>query len=558
MYRLFNEHNIRRVHEADGLWDFCTADGAYIGKMAVPSCWESVPALSAYRGKATYTKRMTLGGNVRLVFKGVSHTAKVYVNGDPVCEHYNAYTEFHTDLSLPHGEHEICIEVDNSYSGESALHVENDYYTYGGIIRPIIIEELSDAVINHVHFTPKREGKRWTARAVAEVESRSDKDVSYTLSLSIGGVVTDKTVHLDARKTVSVEFDLSFDQITSYTSDEPKLYPLSLVLYNGDTAVDDLIDRVGFREIGVDGRRILLNGEPILLRGFNRHEDYNSLGSSVPLQAMMRDLGLIREAGANCIRTSHYPNDELFLDLCDEMGILVWEEGHARGLSEKQMSNPCFISQSLNCIDEMITSHYNHPSVFCWGILNECSSDTEYGRECYKALFDRIAARDTSRPKTFASNKNLGDICFDLCDIVSVNMYPGWYNFADLDRADKHIAKLMKHADESAGVKPFIISEIGAGGIYGFRSDSACKWSEEGQAQILDTQLTEALSNDDVCGVFVWQFCDVRVDESWFSSRPRCMNNKGIVDEYRRKKLAYDVVKRHFSENDEKCHTPPN
>ena len=549
MYRLFNTHNVRHVREADGLWDFRTETGSYEGKLAVPSCWEAIPSLASYKGKAEYRKTFTFGGNIRLVFKGVSHTAKLFVDGEFICEHYNAYTEFYADLSLPYGEHEIKVEVDNSYSEASALHVENDYYTYGGIIRPVLIEELSDAVINYIHFTPKKTNDGWSASIEAEIKSLSDSDATYDLRFNINGKgYTLGVVHLPAGKSIKASGEFSFDDVIPYTPNEPKLYTLSAELCQEGKTVDDLIDRVGFREIKPDGKKLLLNGEPLLLLGFNRHEDYNSLGSSVPLQAMMRDLALMKDAGANSIRTCHYPNDELFLDLCDEMGLMVWEEAHARGLSEEQMKNPNFLPQSLTCIDEMIAYHYNHPSIFCWGILNECSSDTEYGRSCYKALFDRIYELDQSRPRTFASNKHFHDICFDLEEIVSANFYPGWYNFADLSAPDKMVASLIQYAKEhESGNKPFIVSEIGAGAIYGYRSETACKWSEERQAQILDEQLTGVLANEDVCGVFIWQFCDVRVDESWFSDRPRTMNNKGIVDEYRRKKLAFDVVKRHFT-----------
>lgn len=548
MHRLFNTHNIRKTYEADGLWDFETEDGGYKGKITVPSCWETVPELASYKGRAVYRKTMTFGGNVRLSFKGVSHTAEVYCDNRLIARHYNAYTPFHADICTEYGEHEIKIIVDNAYSQDSTLHKENDYYTYGGIIRPMIVEELGSAVIEYIHFEPFRQDGTWKAKIKTAVTGKSG-DEDFKLRLSLGEkpfLETDITVTVD--ETTVFEYEHEFEGVTEYTMDNPVLYTVKAQLYQNETAADDLIDRIGFREIRMDGKRLLLNGTPIRLKGFNRHEDYNSLGSSIPIQAMMRDIALIKGTGANSIRTSHYPNDELFLDLCDEMGILVWEEAHARGLKYEHMSNPNFIPQSYNCIDEMITNHYNHPCIFCWGILNECVSETGFGRSCYKKLYDRISSLDTSRPKTSASNRHstdsLTDICLDLEDIVSMNMYPLWYN--DRKPEDK-IAELKKHIALSGnGEKPFIISEIGAGAIYGFRSDTGCKWSEERQAQILDRQLEAVLSDDDICGVFIWQFCDCRVDDSWFHERPKAQNNKGIVDEFRRKKLAYEVVKKHF------------
>ena len=126
-----------------------------------------------------------------------------------------------------------------------------------------------------------------------------------------------------------------------------------------------------------------INGKLILYNGVNRHEFDSEMGRAINKEVMEKDIKIMKQFNVNALRTSHYPNDELFLDLCDELGILVWEENHARGLSEEQMRNPNFERQCETCIREMIAAHYNHPSSYIWGILNECASDTEYGRECY-------------------------------------------------------------------------------------------------------------------------------------------------------------------------------
>lgn len=96
------------------------------------------------------------------------------------------------------------------------------------------------------------------------------------------------------------------------------------------------------------------------------------------------------------------------------------------------------------------------------------------------------------------------------------------------------------------GGKPFLVSEIGAGAIPGYITHNDVRWSENRQAEILERQLDAVLDFPDASGVFIWQFCDCRVPDGNFYGRPRCMNNKGVVDEYRRRKLSYDVVKRKF------------
>ena len=297
--------------------------------------------------------------------------------------------------------------------------------------------------------------------------------------------------------------------------------------------------------VALSGKHILLNGAPLRIKGVCRHEDHPQYGCALPFAAMAYDLALIRDLGANSVRTAHYPNDEVFLDLCDELGILVWEENHARGLSLEQMQNPNFERQALGVTREMVTQHYNHPSIYIWGILNECASDSAYGKTCYQEQFACIRALDRSRPCSFASCKFKTDICFGLPEVVSYNIYPKWYH--DMP-AKEYLADLydwVQRETEGAG-KPFLVTEIGAGGLYGYRSPYATKWSEEFQAKTLREQLEAVLSFEDCAGVYTWQFCDTRISEEWWGGRPRTMNNKGIVDEYRRPKLCYEVVKETF------------
>ena len=358
------------------------------------------------------------------------------------------------------------------------------------------------------------------------------------------------TENIDAANESVIKSDLiACENVTAWAPEHPTLYLLTAQLFDTDgAAIDDLTDRVGFREVKVQGKDILLNGRKLRIKGFCRHEDHPQFGCALPLSAIMQDLQLARDCGANSIRTSHYPNDELFLDLCDELGILVWEENHARGLSEAQMKNPNFERQCEDCIREMIAAHYNHPSIYIWGILNECASDTEYGKSCYKTQFELIGSLDLSRPHSFSSCRFKTDICFDLVDIVSYNIYPKWYHNTPV--AD-YLDDLYKWVQTTEGAgKPFLITEVGAGAIYGYRTPAKVKWSEEYQVQALEEQLNAILSYGDCSGVYIWQFCDVRVTNDWWSTRPRTMNNKGIVDEYRRPKLSYETVKHIFSSVD--------
>ena len=548
MIRTFRQHTVRPQQELTGkLWHFTPLQGEQAGEVfpvPTPSCWETYPGFGLYRGEGRYETRFTGSGNLRIECKGVSHTAAVWLDGEQIAAHYNAYTAFQAVVKdVPAGGHTLAIVADNRFSEQSALHVPNDYMSYGGISRPVVLEQIGDAFIEYVHVTPAKKDGVWHVHARVCVHAL--KSVPTLLRVRIA----EKKLVFDAQSLPEgesvFEGDLSFDNVSAWSPETPALYTVTATLERGGVPFDDLIDRFGFREVALSGKHILLNGAPLRIKGVCRHEDHPQYGCALPFAAMAYDLALIRDLGANSVRTAHYPNDEVFLDLCDELGMLVWEENHARGLSLEQMQNPNFERQAFGVTREMVTQHYNHPSIYIWGILNECASDSAYGKTCYQEQFACIRALDRSRPCSFASCKFKTDICFGLPEVVSYNIYPKWYH--DMP-AKEYLADLydwVQRETEGAG-KPFLVTEIGAGGLYGYRSPYATKWSEEFQAKTLREQLEAVLSFEDCAGVYIWQFCDIRISEEWWGGRPRTMNNKGIVDEYRRPKLCYEVVKELF------------
>lgn len=480
--------------------------------------------------------------------KGVSHTAKVFLDGRQIAAHYNAYTAFSAIVrGVKEGEHTLEIIADNHFSEESALHVANDYMSYGGVSRPVVPEQVGDCFLEYVHVIPRRKGNMWRAQVEVCV---CNLCAQYAVETSVR--IAGAELHFPAAVlpcgTSVLKGGLSLPGAGAWSPESPELYTVTAALARDGEVFDDLIDRVGLREVRTEGGRILLNGSPLRIRGVCHHEDHPHFGCALPYSAMAYDLMLLRSLGANSVRTAHYPNDEVFLDLCDEAGILVWEENHARGLSLEQMQNPHFEEQAEQVIREMVAQHFNHPSIYIWGILNECASDTPYGKACYEKQFSLLRALDPSRPCSFASCKFKTDLCFGLPDVVSYNIYPLWYHDTPPDEYLRDLYDWVQRETDGAG-KPFLVSEIGAGGIYGQRSSYAAKWSEEYQAQALRRQLEGVLSHPGCSGVYVWQLTDIRVSEEWWGVRSRTMNNKGVFDEFRRPKLCFEVVRQLFSED---------
>lgn len=558
MLRLFETNEIRAHIELEGIWDFAVVganeeEPQFKYRLPVPGCWEMHPDLLKYRGIGIYRRKVEVDqlSTLRFLFKGVSHTAKIFFDGKEIASHYNAYTAFSAIVkNVEPGQHELKVWVDNGFHENSTLHIPNDYYTYGGIIRPVSMEKLSNVFIERIQFTPFMLDEQWSAKIQVTVCNISDSPQKLRLK---GDISTNRidfnTVIVEAGEKVTVSTNCAFNNIETWCTEQPKLYLCNIKLFNNDEAepVDDLIERVGFRTITTDNGKIQLNGDNIILKGFNRHEDHPLVGAAFPLSLMVQDVDLMEDMGANCVRTSHYPNDERFLDLCDERGLLVWEENHARGFQAEHMNKPLFAVQCEAVNREMVEQHVNHPSIFTWGILNECASNTVEGRVHYKRQLADIRLMDPSRPVTFASHHRDGELCFDLADIVSVNLYPGWYTDEDPSELADQL-KLWADAAGGAG-KPFIMSEFGADAYYGLHNPNHVRGTEERQADILKSNLAAYMSKEFISGMFIWQFCDCRVTESlgWLLNRAGTQNVKGIVDGYRRPKLAYSVVKDYFT-----------
>lgn len=559
MERLFIGHKIRKQECLDGLWDFQPLPAerptelpeVYAERLAVPACWEMFAPFRSWRGEAAYRKDICLSekSNLRLLFKGVSHRAAVYLDGEKLGSHYNAYTAFACcRAAVEPGRHRLELLVDNRFSETSKLHIPNDYFSYGGITRSVFLEEIADLFIERLTFTAFPAADAWEAEVCVYLSNLSSEDRQAELRLCCAGECVHLAVKLQAGcRSSAVTARLHWADIRVWEPEQPVLYFLEATLYENGAAVDDLIERVGFRTVEAADGRILLNGRPIFLKGVNRHEDHGIFGSALPLAAMDMDIKLIKDMGANAVRTCHYPNDELFLDLCDENGLLLWEESHARGLDLAQTTDPLFLEQSLEVTREMTEQHYNHPSVIIWGCLNECASHEAAAEPVYRSHL-ALLGRDRSRLNTYASHMGTRDLYLSAESVCSFNIYPGWYL---AQTAAEICAELFRKLETSGnGHKPMIISEYGAGAIYNFHDPRRVKWSEEYQADVLRENSAYFLAEKRLAGIFVWQFCDNRVSDelppNWPIRRPKSRNNKGVVDEFRRPKLAYGVLQELF------------
>ncbi|MCH7230875.1 hypothetical protein L0U85_08430 [Glycomyces sp. L485] len=551
MARRFALHERRAVRDLSGVWDF-----AFLGEadpeavevdsipfedvMAVPGSFDATPAYAGRRGLAAYRTRVRVekAGRHRLVFDAVHHWCRVFWDGTPIRDHAGGFTRFTADVDHAEaGTVEVVVLVDNLFGERSPLHLEYfDWYHFGGISRPVELQRLGETWIEGLRcVTDDVEARRVSLSVDYRGEGRS---VPFTVECG-GETVLEETVDLDSSGRIERTFTLPGVELWSPSN--PALHLLRVRL--GD---DDMCERIGLRQVTVEDGRLAVNGEALTLWGVNRHESHPQFGHSQPDGLLVADVQQIRDLGCNFVRGSHYPQDPLFLDLCDEAGICVWSESIAWQYPAELLTDPEFVAAQLDHVDEMVASAFNHPSVIMWGVLNESPSHEPAVRPAYEELLGRLRELDAFRPVTYASNHIYEDGCLDLADVVSVNCYPGWYGGgiadipAELDRIAAHVDK-SGHAD-----KPLIISEIGAGAVPGWRDQHHGMWTEEYQAELLETVVGHLAAQDRISGLSIWVLGDFRTTDAkhMLLGRPRSVNDKGVLDEYRRPKQAYGAVRR--------------
>ena len=556
MTRRFLQHDLRQVRNLCGIWDFAFLGDVdpdsvnldsieYNDHMAVPGSFDATPAYAGKRGLAAYRRFVVLPDTApyRLVFGGVHHWCRVYANEKQITEHVGGFTRFAADIKGP-GEVEIIVLVDNRFDYQRCpLHLEYmDWYHYGGITRPVELHRLGSLWIDALRLTTADYQTRQIDIVIdygaAAAPGKTELVITWGRDVLLSESVDLQEAQGRIKRTVKLE------GAALWSPDAPNLHNVRVRL-----GEDDLRERIGIRQVRAEGQQILINDAPVRLLGFNRHESHPQFGAAVPDAMMVSDIQQLKDMGCNFVRGSHYPQDEHFLDLCDENGILVWDEATGWQQTAEHLTDEHYLKAAIGNINAMMAVAYNHPSVILWGILNESHSHDKTCRPAYERLLGHIREQDSSRLLTYASNHPFDDVCLDLVDVVSINAYPGWYH-EDIAYIPTHLDNIVAHLDESGqGDKPLIISEIGAGAIPGWRDWNETRWSEQYQAALLDKVIeTMFVQRKRYAGLAIWQFCDIRTSEQVgrVLGRPRGFNNKGVVDEYRRSKLAYDVVKARF------------
>ncbi len=574
MNRLFADHHVRRSQSLDGAWlrrfdpeDIGERDGWFRGitggeHVFVPSAWAAEFGNLTYDGAVWYGRDFDFdGGCLRLVFEAVMTSATVWLDGEMLGEHYGGFSAFSFIVpELEAGTHTLVVRADNRFDADSIPQIRVDWYHYGGIIRSVTAERIDGLVVLN-------------ARAdVRLAESLDEGSVSLSLELYRANASgCDRVaVTLDGAPFAEAEASLAVGEYKTVTLDTvtieqpriwdvhaPELYTLAV-----KTDTDDLIDRIGFRRIEVKDGEMLLNGKVLRIRGVCRHEEHPDFGFALPPTLEKRDLDIILDMGCNAIRGSHYPNSKIFLDYLDETGILFWSEIPiwGCGFSVAALAREKVLARGLAMHREMTDQYMNHPAIIIWGMHNEIESGSREARHMTELFSAELRERGGNRLITHASNHPMDDICFDLSDIICLNLYYGWYSGGP--EAWSGALDEFRARREALGLadRPVIMSEFGAAAIFGHHTFDDIPWTEEYQARLMEHCLTLFDRDPMMRGTFIWQFSDIRTSAENGLNRARGYNNKGLINEYRRPKQAYHTVRRIYremAEREKQCENLP-
>ncbi|WP_378181292.1 glycoside hydrolase family 2 TIM barrel-domain containing protein [Aquimarina sp. SS2-1] len=508
----------------------------------------------------------------QLYFEGSNVTTKVYVNGKLSGKHIGGYIGFLVDISghIKKGRNEILVRVDNGYDPEIIPSQKSDFFIYGGITRDVWlikkhISHISDLKIT----TPDVSRDKASLQLNMKIEGLSTEE-SYEVKAELFQP-NGKKVQTLSKKGTSGQLKIDFKNTAKpllWDIDTPHLYRVEVALLKSGKQVDKLTESFGFRwfEFKKNGP-FYLNGKRVLLRGTHRHEEHAGYGAAMPNALHRKDIEAIKEMGANFIRLAHYPQDPEVYKMCDELGLLVWDElPWCRG----GIGNESWKTNTRNMLTEIINQNYNHPSIIIWSLGNEIywlpdfeDGDNEEKLNAFLKELNTLSHTLDPTRKTAIRKYYAGS---DIVDVFSPSIWSGWYS-GSYTTYQKAIDKYLKEYPH------FIHAEYGGSSHYGRHTENPIDgrgvmdpdgwteaitqtsvtniakigdWSENYIVDLFDWHLKIAETTDSFVGNVQWAFKDFGTPLRPENDIPY-VNQKGIMDREGNPKDAYYVFKSYWA-----------
>ena len=521
--------------------------------IAVPASWnDQFEDWRDYLGPAWYQTYFDLPWGweqrrVALRFGSVNYIAEVWLNGMRLGEHEGGHLPFEFDVTQhvqPEG-NLLVVRVEgelapdrvppgnippdplDTFPRNQYPSTSFDFFPFCGIHRPVLLYATPHDAIADLTVVTEIEGGNGLVRVRLDTVGGAAR-----ARLTLHGHGADVSAEVPALD----EAVLTVPAATLWAPDSPNLYDLTVGLANDGGVFDRYTLPIGIRTIAVDGDALLLNGEPVKLTGFGRHEDFPVTGRGLVPAVIVKDYALMKWVGANSFRTTHYPYSEQMMDLADRLGFLVIDETPAVGLFFHEDGLERRLALCRQYTQEMIARDKNHPSVIVWSLANEPHSKRPAAKGFFRNLYDLARSLDPTRPVTVVSAVGIGEEAFEFCDVACLNRYFGWYT--QPGQLDEGCELLSAELDTLHGryPKPLLLTEFGADTICGHHAQPPEMFSEEYQAEMLARYIEVLDSKPFVVGQHVWNLCDFKTGQA--VHRMGGMNLKGVFTRDRHPKLA--------------------
>jgi beta-glucuronidase len=511
----------------------------------VPGDWNAQhPIFLYYEGTVWYKRSFAAlipqaNEKSYLHFGAVNYRADVYLNGKKLGMHKGGFTPFNFEIPaglLKAKDNFLVVKVDNKRAKDEIPTLNTDWWNYGGITRDVNLVTVPRNFIRDYYVRLKK-------------GSKDELEVWINMS-EHSEVVTLEIPELKIKKTIPAQDDstavtIQAPDLQRWSPKSPKRYRVVL-----STAADRVEDRIGFRTVEVKGRQILLNGNPVFLRGICIHEEIpQDIRRAYSYRDALQLLGQAKALNANMVRLAHYPHNENMTRVADSLGILVWSEIPVYWTID--FSSDEVLKKAKTQLDEMITRDRNRASIIIWSVGNE--TPVNEARTRFMSELVRTAKlADPSRLVSAALEvhnvngvQTIDDPLGQFTDLVSVNEYLGWYGGLP---SNCRTAKWEVKYD-----KPLFFSETGAEALAGYHADSLTRWSEEYQEWYYKEQVAMMKRMPEhFIGLTPWILNDFRSPRRNNPVYQEGWNNKGLYDHKGKKKKAFYVLKAYYDEMEKK------
>jgi beta-galactosidase len=483
----------------------------------------------SYQRIFTYEKTFTAdpsweGQDVVLVFDGAMANSVVLFNGDAIVAHKDGYTPFEVRLSgkLKPGQNTVVVSLDGSENGDiPPFGGRIDYLTYAGIYRDVWLRLTPPVSIGSVKIeTPDALATKKSVRVRIDVDNPQNQPVagSLTATLRSAAGATIATASAPAAARVLLKFD-GLDNIALWDIDTPNLYTLELTL-----GADTVTKTFGFRTAEFTPEGFKLNGKPLKIRGLNRHQSWPYQGYAMGRAAQERDAEILKyELHLNLVRTSHYPQSTWFLDHCDRIGLLVFEEIPGW----QHIGNAGWKAQAVDNVRAMITRDWNHPSIVLWGVrINESRDDHDFYLETNRVAHELDPTRQTGGVRYITESEFLEDV-YTMNDFILGNEELG----------GNRPRTALRPLAETTGLDrpvPYMITEFN-GHMYPTKIFDQEQRQAEHVRRHLEV-LNAAYGNPNISGAIGWCAFDYNTHKDFGSGDRIC--HHGVMDMFREPKFA--------------------